>query len=67
MKYYLHDTSAFLDEKITELYINFGFVEGLIMRIYDKNNILIIGFALKDVVELKKIKNIINSFLFFLK
>lgn len=28
MKYYLHDTSAFQDEKITELYINFGY-EGL--------------------------------------
>lgn len=28
MKYFLHDTSSFQDEKITELYINFGY-EGL--------------------------------------
>jgi len=28
MKYYLHDTSAFDDEKISELFINFGY-EGL--------------------------------------
>lgn len=28
MKYYLHDTSSFDDEKITELFINFGY-EGL--------------------------------------
>lgn len=28
MKYFLHDSSAFSDEKITELYINFGY-EGL--------------------------------------
>ena len=28
MKYYLHDSNSFNDEKITELYINFGF-EGL--------------------------------------
>lgn len=28
MKYFLHDTNAFSDEKITELYINFGY-EGL--------------------------------------
>ena len=28
MKYFLHDTNAFQDEKITELYINFGY-EGL--------------------------------------
>ena len=28
MKYYLHDTNSFDDEKITELYINFGY-EGL--------------------------------------
>ena len=28
MKYYLHDANAFNDEKITELYINFGY-EGL--------------------------------------
>lgn len=28
MKYFLHDTSAFDDEKITELYLNFGY-EGL--------------------------------------
>lgn len=38
-------------------------VEGLIMRIYDKNNNFIIGFEINDVSELKKIKNIINSFL----
>jgi hypothetical protein len=25
MKYYLHDTSAFDDEKVSELYINFGY------------------------------------------
>jgi hypothetical protein len=28
MKYYLHDSNAFNDEKITELFINFGY-EGL--------------------------------------
>ena len=28
MKYFLHDSNAFNDEKITELYINFGY-EGL--------------------------------------
>ena len=28
MKYYLHDANSFNDEKITELYINFGY-EGL--------------------------------------
>lgn len=37
MKYFLHDTSAFEDEKITELYINFGYEGvGLFFTILEK-------------------------------
>lgn len=37
MKYFLHDTSAFQDEKITELYINFGYEGvGLFYTILEK-------------------------------
>lgn len=37
MKYFLHDTSAFQDEKITELFINFGYEGiGLFFTILEK-------------------------------
>ena len=60
MKYYLHDTSAFLDEKITELYINFGYEGlGLFYTILEK-----IAFQFGSIIfelDLPFQKSLINS------